>query len=794
MTDSAPDFKPEDRFKHLPDELKNGRHWTAATKAKVPIDPKTGRAARTNDPTTWGTLAEALACNAPHVSIQLLGGPWIVLDIDHMTDGPVHHELSSLLKALPHNYSEISCSSTGMHIWYRGQLPAELAGKKVLNLFGSSCNLEMYDGTAGRHMITTGKCFIWATGMNEIGDWHHGAAVILKEFVDKARKYHEPRPSKRHGLTAATVDHEGDLTRAHFGLIQKRLLDADDRTTWVAVGGALHGLGALGLALWREWSATSSKYVEGECDKKWHGLGKGTSFGALVKMFQRVDASWSDDLPTKNGRPQVPGGIQWTGNVEDEERTFDQPPTPPQVDQTLGRQPGGLLVLSERETIPTADTFLAECHDHAGGRTLASYAGELWQWADNHWSAIEEEQLAVEVANFMLPAKRWRERVGLVPFGTSSATITAAVAMIRLRCHLALTTATPSWIGPIVWPERNAPREILAMKTGNLHLPSMTTTPPTPALFTTAALSFDYDPNPPRPARWLWFLSELFGDDQEQIELLQEWFGYCLLADTRQQKALLVVGPRRSGKGTIARVLRELVGSRNCAGPTISSLSKNFGLQPLIGKTFAIVSDARFAGEGVPTVVERLLCITGEDAITIDRKFMDSVTLTLPTRFVFLTNELPRFQDSSNALTGRFMVLQLKTSFHGRENIELTNDLLKELPGILLWSVSGWLALHKRQHFVQPESVKESIQDLEDLASPVAAFVRDECTLAPDLVAGKGELFQAWTAWCKANGIEHVGTLAEFGRKLKSAFSSSIITGRRDSGGRFYRGLGVNPA
>jgi phage/plasmid-associated DNA primase len=140
------------------------------------------------------------------------------------------------------------------------------------------------------------------------------------------------------------------------------------------------------------------------------------------------------------------------------------------------------------------------------------------------------------------------------------------------------------------------------------------------------------------------------------------------------------------------------------------------------------------------------------------------------------------------------MVLQLRTSFHGRENIELTNDLLQELPGILLWAMIGAMALHKRQHFVQPESVKESIQDLEDLASPVAAFVRDQCTISPELVAGKGELFAAWTAWCKGNGIDHIGTLAEFGRKLKSAFSSQIETGRRDSGGRFYRGLGVNPA
>lgn len=73
---------------------------------------------------------------------------------------------------------------------------------------------------------------------------------------------------------------------------------------------------------------------------------------------------------------------------------------------------------------------------------------------------------------------------------------------------------------------------------------------------------------------------------------LRTWFGYCLTGDTSQQKMLLIVGPKRSGKGTIARVLTRLIGNGNVSGPTTSSLAGPFGLQPLIGKTLAIVSDA----------------------------------------------------------------------------------------------------------------------------------------------------------------------------------------------------------
>ena len=55
----------------------------------------------------------------------------------------------------------------------------------------------------------------------------------------------------------------------------------------------------------------------------------------------------------------------------------------------------------------------------------------------------------------------------------------------------------------------------------------------------------------------------------------------------------LLVGPKRGGKGTIARVLRRLIGAHNVAGPTLASFATNFGLQDLVAKSLAVISDAR---------------------------------------------------------------------------------------------------------------------------------------------------------------------------------------------------------
>ena len=266
------------------------------------------------------------------------------------------------------------------------------------------------------------------------------------------------------------------------------------------------------------------------------------------------------------------------------------------------------------------------------------------------------------------------------------------------------------------------------------------------------------------------FLAALWPDDPEAIAALQDWFGYVLTHDTRQQKVLLVVGPKRSGKGTIARVMRGLLGVENTAGPTLAGIGTNFGLWPLIGKPLAIISDARLSGRTDAAIVtERLLSISGEDAITIDRKNLAPLTLKLPTRFVILTNELPRLTDASGALASRMIVLRLTRSWYGQEDHGLTDKLLGELPAILNWAIEGWLRLRQRGRFIQPSSGQKLIEELEDLASPIGAFLREECVIGPEREVFVRDLFDRWKIWCERMGRKDAGTAPNFGRDLRAA-------------------------
>ena len=130
-----------------------------------------------------------------------------------------------------------------------------------------------------------------------------------------------------------------------------------------------------------------------------------------------------------------------------------------------------------------------------------------------------------------------------------------------------------------------------------------------------------------------------------------------------------------SRQGTIERVLQGLLGKDSYASPTLASLGTNFGPAVLIGTPLAIIGDAPLGTRTDQALVaERLLSISGEDAQTIDRKFLPAWTGRLDTRFFVITNELPRLTDASGALASRFIVLTLTRSFlrsrgprHGRQ-------------------------------------------------------------------------------------------------------------------------------
>jgi putative DNA primase/helicase len=341
---------------------------------------------------------------------------------------------------------------------------------------------------------------------------------------------------------------------------------------------------------------------------------------------------------------------------------------------------------------------------------------------------------------------------------------------------LAVEELTGAYELPQGWDELPPASEMLACHNGLVHLPSVaagdtTIWPTTPKFFTLNGLNYAVDAHAPPPTAWLNFLKQLWPNDPQSIEMVQGWFGYLLTPDTSHQKILLLLGPPRGGKGTILRVLSQLIGKTNICAPTLASLGGPFGLQQLLGKSAALITDARLSGRvDVAAIVEKLLALSGGDWQEVQRKYLPSITVKLPTRFIIATNELPRLTDASSAVVSRLLILQLTRSWLGREDRGLERWLLAELPGILLWAIAGWRRLHERGRFVQPESGRRAVRTMEELSSPIRAFVRDCCEVGPDYRIARSDLYHQWEYWCQTEANIRPTGRSVFGRDLAAAF------------------------
>lgn len=335
-------------------------------------------------------------------------------------------------------------------------------------------------------------------------------------------------------------------------------------------------------------------------------------------------------------------------------------------------------------------------------------------------------------------------------------------------------------------------REMVACQNGVLDLQTYRLTAVTPKMFTLAAVGAPFDEDAPPPVAWLEFLAQVFPGDTDSVSLLQEWFGYHLVQDTRQHKIMFLVGKGRSGKGTILRILNALIGEDNASTPTLDDLGRDFGLQTSIGKTAALIGDARIDHKtNMAALVSRMLSISGGDKQMINRKNMSHWIGYLRLRFTVACNFLPEFKDASAALMHRMLILRFTVSFLGREDLGLESRLRTELPGILLWSLTGLRRLRQRGHFVNPPSAASDIDDMIEVANPIVGWVRERCITGPDEECTCNEAYEDYKSWCEKEG-ERFLSKKIFGSRLKATGLVGTATARDGSAVRaVYRGISI---
>lgn len=278
--------------------------------------------------------------------------------------------------------------------------------------------------------------------------------------------------------------------------------------------------------------------------------------------------------------------------------------------------------------------------------------------------------------------------------------------------------------------------------------------PHTPSYFAMSALPYAYDPDAECPL-WRTFLSDVV-DDPEYVLLLQQWFGYLLRRDLKEQMFLLLVGPGGNGKSVFTAVMEAFVGLANVSHVSLARFDNPFALYGMLGKRLNITNETVHLIEEQAEAT--LKSLVAGDLMTFERKYRDPVEALPTSKIVITTNAAPRFSDRTWGLWRRLLLVNFQRVIPRERQIRnLADELKQELPGILNWAIDGLHSLNAKG-FIIPAAHEQLLEQYRQDSDPARAFLiehyqpgqEDECIPTSDV-------YGAYREWCEANGYKALG-------------------------------------
>lgn len=295
--------------------------------------------------------------------------------------------------------------------------------------------------------------------------------------------------------------------------------------------------------------------------------------------------------------------------------------------------------------------------------------------------------------------------------------------------------------------------------------------------------AWKYLENAPLPVEWMGFLHSVFEGDEDlidKINSIQEFLGWSLISDNLNiQKAVVLRGASRSGKGTILKVLHNLYGeSTGIANlKNLGGLIEDKVLNSMLSANIAIDHDAKSVNSrDAKEVVGVINKITANEPVTVKQLWTNkALDITMNCKLAFACNSLPTLIDDTGAIVGRYHQIMFNHSFLGREDFELPGKLSQETALIGSWAIEGLKRLIANGRFTTPSSTTQAAEDANENSQPLTLFI-EECTnLGGDEKAHTSELYSSWVRWCIVNG-ERQSTRKQFITSLDDTLRSKGIS------------------
>lgn len=307
----------------------------------------------------------------------------------------------------------------------------------------------------------------------------------------------------------------------------------------------------------------------------------------------------------------------------------------------------------------------------------------------------------------------------------------------NLLNRIIIKIRSKTYINQDVFFEIHDPFQI-AVQNGILDLKTQQLKDFTPKEIYFNKINATYDINSKCPNIEFFFRDILHEDD---ILVMQELFGFCLVKKYFIEKSFLFSGSGRNGKSKTCNLLSALLGKKNVSNVALENIQeKTFFLANIQNKMVNIGGD--ISNKKIKET-STFKSMTGNDDVVGNRKNKSMLMFKNYAKMIFACNETPQTDDNSDGFYDRWTSFEFRYKF--KEQIDIDNaaeeekkwfklidkniiDKLttkKELDGLLIWSLIGLHRLFENKKFSRNETTENVRETWNRKSNSLNVFCED---------------------------------------------------------------------
>ena len=737
-------------YDKIPQELKNLNRWVLwklkinekGKSTKIPINAKNGYGAKSNDSETWVSFDEAISkveyFNCKGVGF-MLGNGYFGIDIDHQLDNV---ELINEFILTLNSYTEISQSGEGIHIICKGALPVGNRRKG---------NIEMYDNA--RFFAMTGNAI--NEGANLEDRTEEVKPLYYKYLGDKEEE-------NKDGDYVYKTDYKN---QTYSELTDEEVLIKAQESTNGNLFTCLY---------YGQWEGLYESQSQADL-----------SFCSLLAFWtckneEQIDRIFRSSKLYRTKWDEKRGNTTYAkmtiskaiANCKD---TYKQSYNNSQVFNPLTGE------VSNKKEYDLNDTGNAiRFIDRFGTNIRYNFDNKTWMVFDGKTWVEDSKQITKKQADIMINEMKTEaiqevdkdlriEKLRNVKHLSSNS---GKEAMLKEAMHIGNTPTTNKDYN-IDNYLLNCFNGVMDLKTGKLMAHDKKY-----MLSKNTHIECDLVND---PERWIKFLLEIFGGNQDMVDFIQCALGYTLTGDTKEQVMFQCYGDGANGKSVFFDIVYKVFGDYGLNSQIESFLARQnqtAGASSEIART----NSARFIRTNEPNDNSRLneglvKQLVGGDITTARFLYGKEFEFKPVFKLWIATNYKLVVRGTDKGIWRRMIVIPFKQTFEEeKQDKNLTEKLLQEAPQILGWMIKGCLKWQKIG-LNAPDEIRKETASYKKEMDIVLKFITECIKEDKTKKAKASDVFKEYKMWARTSNEWDGMTQTKFGIEMGKKFEKKIING-----------------